>query len=162
MVWVDVVSLERWLRTTLPDLTRALSPHPVLVRVSVYVLRASAGRCRSSDASRRPTEDSPTPLPTLERQSAVEDTTDAEQPEPEPEPEQPERRQVGFVSDGTEADDEEPVERHTRLHRCDPPHHLKNKRIVTNKVSGATLLLSRGGGSVIMESCQCVLLFPDV
>ena len=91
-------------------------------------------------------DDSPTPLPTLERQSAVEDTDPEPEPrEPEPEPEQPERRQVGFVSDGAEADDEEPVERHTRLHRRDTPHHLKNKRIVTNKVGRCR----REGGEVV-------------
>ncbi|XP_043213961.1 protein lap4-like isoform X2 [Amphibalanus amphitrite] len=131
-------------------------------------------------------EDSPTPLPTLERQSAVEDT-DSERPEPTPppppqsqqqpsqpspqpqqpspqpspqpaEPQQPpERRQVGFVSDGTEADDEEPVERHTRLHRRDTPHHLKNKRIVTNKVDQekvASIIaeaLQRNGGAAAGE-----------
>ncbi|XP_037081638.1 protein lap4-like [Pollicipes pollicipes] len=107
------------------DLPRAAEPRPL----SAGDPPAPAAVDRHDDPS---AEDAPTPLPTLERLAPVEEPEPHSEPEPEPEPEG--RRQVGFVTDGSEADDELSVERHNRLHRRDTPHHLKNKRVVAAKV----------------------------
>lgn len=114
------------------------------------------------------TDEAPTPLPTLERQ------TDAE-PEPEPEPdadeeqeeeEEPEEeRRVGFSVQEPAAGEEGEGERHTRLHRRDTPHHLKNKRIVPAKVGASApvgtrcTFWERGGwkGADHLDSSDAIL-----